>query len=126
MIFFTSNYYIPFTQTPINITGFVAERTPGLAHILTGYKNKIAAGGVEATMAKMKLQLGTAFYLAAISSTYALKDKGQRSDLMTLSGADSDVPGKFDGGKYTMLEGFGFQPNSIRIPDGKGGYHQYN
>ena len=121
-----TNYYIPFTQTPINITGFVAERTPGLAHILTGYKNKIAAGGVEATMARMKLQLGTAFYLASISSTYALKDKGQRSDLMTLSGADNDVPGKFDGGKYTMLEGFGFQPNSIRIPDGKGGYHQFN
>ena len=50
-----TNYYIPFTQTPINIAGFVAERTPGLAHLLTGYSKKIAAGGAEATMAKVKI-----------------------------------------------------------------------
>jgi len=121
-----TNYYIPFTQTPINIAGFVAERTPGLAHILTGYSKKIAAGGAEATMARIKLQLGMAFYLAAISSTYAMKKDGQRNDLMAIGGADPDIPGDFTGGKYTMMEAFSFQPNSIRIPDGKGGYHQFN
>ena len=72
-------------------------------------------------MARIKLQLGMAFYLAAISSTYAMKKDGQRNDLMAIGGADPDIPGDFTGGKYTMLEAFSFQPNSIRIPDGKGG-----
>jgi len=122
-----TNYYIPFTQTPINIAGFVAERTPGLAHVLTNYRNKIAAGGKEATMAKIKLQLGTSFYLAAIGSTYAFnKGKGQRGEPLIFSGADMDIPGKASGGKYEMIGGFEFQPNSIRVPDGKGGFHQFN
>jgi len=121
-----ANYYIPFTQTPINIAGFVAERTPGLAQLLTNYNNKIAAKGVEATMARVKLQLGTAFYMAAIGSTMALKSEGQRSDPLLLGGADIDIPGRHTGGKHTMKDSFGFQANSIRIPDGKGGFHQFN
>ena len=122
-----TNYYIPFTQTPINIAGFVAERTPGLAHILTKYRSKIEAGGREATMAKVKLQLGTAFYLAALGSTYAFnKGKGQRGDPLVFGGADIDIPGRFSGGKYETMQGYGFEPNSIRIPDGKGGFHQFN
>jgi len=122
-----TNYYIPFTQTPINIAGFVAERTPGLAHVLTNYSKKIAAGGREATMAKVKLQLGTAFYLSALGSTYAFnKGKDQREMPLIFSGADTDIPGKFTGGKYEMMQGFSMQPNSIRIPDGKGGFHQFN
>ena len=122
-----TNYYIPFTQTPINIAGFVAERTPGLAHVLTNYNQKILAGGREATMAKVKLQLGTAFYMAAIGSTYAFnKGKGQRGDPLVFGGADIDIPGKFTGGKYETMQGFGMEPNSIRIPDGKGGFHQFN
>jgi hypothetical protein len=124
-----TNYYIPFTQTPINIAGFVAERTPGLAQILTNYNKKIAAGGIEATMARVKLQLGTAFYMAAIGSTYAskaIRTDGQREDVMALSGADIDIRGVFTGGKHTVKDALGFQANSIRIPDGKGGYHQFN
>ena len=122
-----TNYYIPFTQTPINIAGFVAERTPGLAHVLTNYNQKILAGGREATMAKVKLQLGTAFYMSAIGSTYAFnKGKGQRGDPLVFGGADIDIPGKFTGGKYETMQGFGMEPNSIRIPDGKGGFYQFN
>ena len=50
-------------QTPTNIAGFVAERTPVLAQILTNYNQKIAAGGKEAALAKAQLQLGSYVYL---------------------------------------------------------------
>jgi len=121
-----TNYYIPFTQTPINIAGFVAERTPGLAQMLTGYNAKIAAGGAEATMAKIKMQLGMTFYMAAIGSTYAMSGDGQRSEPLAIGGADMDIPGKSTGGKYEMMQGLELQPNSIRLADGKGGFHQFN
>jgi len=111
-----SNYYIPFTQTPINIAGFVSERTPGL-HYLTRYKKDIAAGGDIAQIARMKLQLGTMFYLATASAGYY----GNAKDLYQIGGADIDIPGKFTGGKYTVQKGFNFQPNQLRFQydDGK-------
>ena len=121
-----TNYYIPFTQTPINIAGFVAERTPGMAHLLTNYNAKIAAGGAEATMAKVKLQLGMAFYTAAIGATYAMSGDGQRAEPLLLSGADTDIGGKATGGKYETMQAFNMEPNSIRIPNGKGGFLQFN
>ena len=121
-----TNYYIPFTQTPINIAGFVAERTPGMAQLLTGYNAKIAAGGAEATMAKVKLQLGMAFYTAAIGATYAMSGDDQRAEPLLFSGADTDIGGKATGGKYETMQAFGFEPNSIRIPNGKGGVIQFN
>jgi len=98
-----------------------------LAHMLTKYNSKIKAGGKEATMAKIKMQLGTAFYMAAIGSTYAFnKGKGQRGEPLIFGGADTDIPGNLTGGKYEMMTGFGMQSNSIRIPDGKGGFYQFN
>ena len=121
-----TNYYIPFTQTPINIAGFVAERTPGMAQLLTGYNKKIAAGGAEATMARVKMQLGMAFYTAAIGATYAMSGDGQRSEPLLFSGADTDIKGKATGGKYETMQAFGFEPNSVRIPNGKGGFYQFN
>jgi len=73
------------------------------------------------------MQLGYAFYISAIGSTYAFnKGKGQRGDPLIFGGADIDIPGKFTGGKYQMMQGLGMEPNSIRIPDGKGGFHQFN
>jgi len=125
-----TNYYIPFTQTPINIAGFVAERTPGLAEILTKYRTKIAAGGEVASMAKAKYRLGLSFYMAAIGATYGTskltEGEGQRSFPLVLGGADLDIPGKVTGGKNEMMGALGFEANSIRIPDGKGGFHQFN
>ena len=56
-------------------------------------------------MARTKLQLGTAFYMAAISSTYAskaIRSDGQREELMALGGADMDIRGVFTGGKHTF------------------------
>ena len=116
-----SNYYIPFTQTPINIAGFVSERTPGL-HYLTRYKKDIAAGGDIAQIARMKLQLGTMFYLATASAGYY----GNAKDLYQIGGADIDIPGKFTGGKYTVQKGFNFQPNQLRFQydDGNTNYRK--
>jgi hypothetical protein len=105
-----SNYYIPFTQTPINIAGFVSERTPGL-HYLTRYGKDIAAGGDQAQLARMRLQLGTMFYLATASAGYY----GNSKELFQIGGSDLDIPGKFTGGKYTLQKGFNFQPNQLRL-----------
>jgi hypothetical protein len=100
-----TNYYIPFTQTPINIAGFVAERTPVLAKLLTNHKAEVAAGGARQQLAEMRLRLGTMFYFAmSVPGIYGVT-----------SGADISIPGKKSGGKYEMMKGFNYQPNSIRI-----------
>ena len=111
-----TNYYIPFTQTPINIAGFVSERTPGL-HYLTRYNKDIAAGGATAQLARMRLQLGTMFYMATASAGYF----GNANDLFQIGGSDLNIPGKTTGGKYEMQKAFNFQPNQIRFQyeDGK-------
>ena len=99
-----TNYYIPFTQTPVNIAGFVAERTPVLAKLLTNYNQEIAAKGARKQIAEMKLRLGSYFYYAmAIPGIFGVT-----------SGADIGIPGKTTGGKYEMMKGFNYQPNSIR------------
>ena len=116
-----SNYYIPFTQTPINIAGFVSERTPGL-HYLTRYNKDIAAGGATAQIARMKLQLGTMFYLATASAGYY----GNSKELFEIGGSDIDIPGKFTGGKYTVQKGFNFQPNQLRIQYDEGKFAALN
>jgi len=100
-----TNYYIPFTQTPINIAGFVAERTPVLAQLLTRHSQEIAAGGARKQLAEMRLRLGTMFYFGmAVPGYYGVT-----------SGADITIPGKTTGGKYEMMKGFNYQPNSIRF-----------
>ena len=107
-----SNYYIPFTQTPINIAGFVAERTPVLANLLTSHNLALKSKDPAVRqLAKMKVRLGTMFYFAfSVPGYYGVT-----------SGADVGIPGKTTGGKYEMMKGFNYQPNSIRF----GGY-QFN
>ena len=116
-----SNYYIPFTQTPINIAGFVSERTPGL-HYLTRYNKDIAAGGATAQLARMRLQLGSMFYLATASAGYY----GNSKDLFEIGGSDIDIPGKFTGGKYMIQKGFNFQPNQLRLQYDEGKFFALN
>ena len=100
-----TNYYMPFTQTPINIASFVAERTPVLAQLLTRHSQEIAAKGARKQMAEMRLRLGTMFYFAMVVPGY----------FGVTSGADIGIPGKTTGGKYEMMKGFNYQPNSIRF-----------
>jgi len=112
-----SNYYIPFTQTPVNIAGFVAERTPIMAKLLTGYRAKIDAGGAEAQIAKMQLQLGTMFYYAVGGAGYYTHQYGIGDTKVEIAGADIELTGKGNatGGKSEMMKGFNQQPNQIRI-----------
>ena len=116
MMSWLANYYLPFIQTPTNIATFVSERTPLLAKRLTRYKDEIAAGGARAQMAKVRLQLGTLFYLTSGTAGY----------FGGASGTDINVPGATTGGKRELLKAFGYQPNSLRIPVGDDKYVQIN
>ena len=106
-----TNYYMPFVQTPTNIAGFVAERTPVLAQILTNYNAKIAAGGRTAEIAKAQLYLGSMFYLATAPLGYYGVTRG--SDIR---GASS----KLTGGKNLIQKTTKKQPMQIEIPIGDG------
>ena len=111
-----SNYYLPFVQTPTNIASFVTERTPILASLVSRYSAEIAAGGARAQMAKTRLQLGYMFYLAMGTAGY----------FGAASGTDINIPGATTGGKYELMKGFGYQPNSLRIPIGEDDSVQIN
>lgn len=119
---FLKNYYLPFIQTPTNITTFVSQRTPILAQMLTSYNDDIAAGGARAQMAKTRLQLGSMFHLALMGTGYY----GTRSGDFELGGSDINIKGKFSGAKSEMMKGIGYQPNSIRIPSADGKTWQIN
>mgnify|MGYP003133010017 FL=1 len=115
---FLSNYYLPFIQTPTNILGFVSERTPGLAQVLTRYNADIAEGGAKAQMAKTRLALGSMFYMATMPLGY----------FGIAGGSDIDIPNNMRGSKSIMMKAIGYQPNSIRFPDPRkeGRYIQVN
>jgi len=115
---FLSNYYLPFIQTPTNILGFVSERTPGLAQVLTRYNADIAEGGAKAQMAKTRLALGSMFYMATMPLGY----------YGVTGGSDVDIPNNMRGSKSIMMKAIGYQPNSIRFPDPRqeGKYVQIN
>ena len=115
---FLTNYYLPFIQTPTNILGFVSERTPGLAQVLTRYNADIAEGGAKAQMAKTRLALGSMFYMATMPLGY----------FGVTGGSDVDIPNNMRGSKSIMMKAIGYQPNSIRFPDPRqeGKYVQVN
>jgi len=115
---FLTNYYLPFIQTPTNILGFVSERTPGLAQVLTRYNADIAEGGAKAQMAKTRLALGSMFYMATMPLGY----------FGVTGGSDIDIPNNMRGSKSIMMKAIGYQPNSIRFPDPRkeGKYVQVN
>jgi len=115
---FLTNYYLPFIQTPTNILGFISERTPGLAQVLTRYNADIAEGGAKAQMAKTRLALGSMFYMATMPLGY----------FGVTSGSDIDIPNNMRGSKSIMMKAIGYQPNSIRFPDPRkeGKYVQVN
>ena len=110
-----TNYYLPFVQTPTNIAGFVAERTPILAKRLTAYNTEIAAGGKRAAIAKAKLQLGSMFYMATAPLGYYGVTQG------------SDIRGgqsKLTGGKNLLQKTTKGQPMQIEIPIGDGKFQK--
>jgi len=112
---FLTNYYLPFVQTPTNIAGFVAERTPVLAQILTNYNQKIAAGGKEAALAKAQLQLGSYVYL--IGSMLGFYGVTRGSDIRL------DL-NKIQGGERLLQKTTKTEPFQIEIPIGEGKYQK--
>ena len=109
------NYYLPFVRTPTNIAGFVAERTPVVAQVLTRYNKAISEGGRAAAEARAKLALGSAFYLATAPLGYYGVTKG--SDLR---GAES----KITGGKSLLKKTIKSETFSINIPLGDGKFQK--
>jgi len=110
-----TNYYLPFVQTPTNIAGFVAERTPVLAQILTNYNAKIAAGGREAAIAKAQLRLGSYVYLIGSMLGYYGVTRGSDVRLST---------NKLTGGENLLAKTTKTQPFQIEIPIGEGKYQK--
>ena len=109
-----TNYYLPFIQTPTNIAGFVAERTPVLAQYLTRYNDKILAGGRTADIAKAQLHLGSMFYMATVPLGYMGVTKG----------SDIRQEGKLSGGKSLLQKTTKSQPFQIELPIGDGKFQK--
>ncbi len=112
---FLTNYYLPFIQTPTNITGFVIERTPGLNRILQSFKDDIsgANGLAKQQEAKVKQMLGGAFYTTVAGMTIF-------GDMAT--GTSPEIGYKFKnkkfGTKSEMMKLTNMQPGTINIPYG--------
>jgi len=124
-----STYYLPFIRTPTNIAGFVSERTPVLAQVLTRYNSKIAAGGREAEIAKAQLHLGSMFYLATMPLGYfgVTRDKVEEFvgfEYPTVRGSDIRQEGKLTGGKSLLQKTTKKRPFQIELPIGDGKYQK--
>ena len=109
------NYYLPFVRTPTNIAGFVAERTPIVAQVLTRYNKAIAAGGREAAEARAKMALGSMFYMATAPMGYYGVTKG--SDMRGLSG-------QLTGAKSALKKTIKSETFSINLPIGNNKYQK--
>ena len=109
------NYYLPFVRTPTNIAGFVAERTPIVAQVLTRYNKAIAAGGREAAEARAKMALGSMFYLATAPLGYYGVTKG--SDMRGFSG-------QLTGAKSALKKTIKSETFSINLPIGDNKYQK--
>jgi len=123
------NYYLPFVQTPTNIAGFVAERTPVLAQVLTRYNQKIKAGGAVADKARAQLYLGSMFYMATAPLGYygVGRDKAEKFldvDLPQTYGSDIRQSGSLTGGKNLLQKTTKTQPFQIEIPIGDGEFQK--
>jgi len=118
-----TNYYLPFVQTPTNIAGFVAERTPVLAQVLTRYNQKIKQGGAVADRARAQLYLGSMFYMATAPLGYygVGRDKAEKFtgfNLPQMYGSDIRQEGSLTGGKSLLQKTTKTQPFQIEIPIG--------
>lgn len=112
---FFVNYYLPFIQTPTNVTGFVIERTPGLNRILKSYKDDISGvnGLAKQQEAKVKQMLGGAFYATVAGMTVF-------GDYAT--GTSPEIGSQFKskqyGTKSEMMKLLNKQPSTLNIPFG--------
>lgn len=99
---------IPFYKIPARIMSFTFERSP-LAPLMAGWRADIAAGGARQSMALAKTGIGSMVMLAA-------------SDAV-LNGVITGM-GPNDKGTRLALQNEGWQPYSVKLPDGR--WVQYN
>jgi hypothetical protein len=109
---FMSNYYLPFIQTPTNVTGMVLERTPGLNLLLTRYRNDILGhnGLAAQQLAKSKMALGSLFYTTVMGMTFGGMATGTSPEI------GMNYKNKYN--KTEMKKLFNIQPGTINIPYG--------
>ena len=110
------NYYLPFIQTPANITGFTIERTPILNLLLENYRNSLfGKNGVAAAQeAKTKMGLGFMLYGAV-----AGLNVGQPFGIST-TGSSPEIGSRFQNkfNKTEIKNTLGIQSGTINFPNG--------
>jgi len=110
------NYYLPFIQTPANITGFTLERTPVLNLLLENYRNSLfGKNGVAAAQeAKTKMALGFMLYGAV-----AGLNVGQPFGMST-TGSSPEIGSRYSNkfNKTEIKNTLGIQSGTINFPNG--------
>jgi hypothetical protein len=101
-------FAVPFVRVVSNLMEFTGNMTPGIANLMTSYKDAIARGGRDAAVARGRLAIGFSAWTTAIS----LAASGQIT---------GDGPTKQDGSpdfkRRQLLEQTGWKPNSLKIGD---------
>lgn len=93
---------VPFIRTPTNIIKRAIEYTPA-APVFEEVRNALAAGGRDAALARARMMVGSGVMMGVV----ALAAQG------LISGAGPD-----DTGERELLMRRGWQPYSIKLPDG--------
>jgi hypothetical protein len=101
-------FAVPFVRVVSNLLEFTGSMTPGIANLMTSYKQAIARGGRDAAVARGRLAIGFSAWTMAMSMAAG----GQ------ITGAG---PVKSDGSpdykRRQLLEQTGWKPNSLKIGD---------
>ncbi|MDC0403236.1 hypothetical protein OAM14_03705 [Candidatus Pelagibacter sp.] len=110
------NYYLPFIQTPANITGFALERTPVFNLLLENYRNSLfGKNGVAAAQeAKTKMALGFMLY-GAVAGFNIYEPFG-----MSTTGSSPEIGSRFSNkfNKTEIKNTLGIQSGTINFPNG--------
>jgi hypothetical protein len=96
------HFLMPFLMTPGNILRTSMLSTP-LAPLMTKYKDAIAKGGAEATLARTRMGIGTSVMLTTLD--LAINDK--------ISGSGPDPQSS----EYKTLIRTGWRPYSVKVGD---------
>lgn len=101
-------FAVPFVRVISNLLEFTGSMTPGVANLMTSYKEAIGRGGRDAAVARGRLAIG----FSAWTTAMGLAASGQ------ITGAG---PTKQDGSpdfkRRQLLEQTGWKPNSLKIGD---------
>ena len=102
------NYYLPFIQTPVNITQFSLERFPALNRLVKNHQTDLKGsnGPAAQQLALAKQETGRAFFMVFAPLGYLGYASG--SDVLLGTGKDG----------REMRKARNYQPKSLRIPVG--------